>query len=356
MHNKLGIAIDIGTTTVALRLIDIETGEKLCETGATNAQAPFGADVTSRIVYCAENGHEKLTELIRGQLDALSKDLLREAGAEEQCAAVTIAGNTVMQHIAAGYSPVSLGTAPFTPISLFGTQLPPWETLPFVPHAKDANIYYAPCISSYVGGDITAGLLAAGFEDIKDTALLIDIGTNGEIALKHKGVYYCCATAAGPAFEKLESVNLRGSELIEMLAEMIDAGIIDKTGRLTYEDDRISAADIRKLQLAKAAIAAGIQVLMHYAGISESDIKAVALAGAFGTAMNPASAVQIGLFPKKLLPVAKGYGNTALDGAAMALMSETFRTQMEKIRKKCEYIELSSIALFNDKFVENINF
>ena len=393
-HKKLGVAIDVGTTTVALHLIDLDSGERLATMSGANAQAPYGADVTSRIRYCAENGHEKLTKLIRDQIASLiSKACLSTSTEAKHIEYITIAANTIMQHLVAGYSPVNMGIAPFTPTSLFGEELPPWDELPV---AKDARIYYTPAIAAYIGGDITAGLLAARFEELTDSAIFLDIGTNGEIVLKHKGTYYCCATAAGPALEGAEiamgmiaepgaidhvkwdgkpvlsvigggkPLGLCGSGLLDTLAVLLDIGAVDKTGRLNKdkfwltEESKdgifVTAGDIRKLQLAKAAIAAGIEVLLHFAGILETDIKKLSLAGGFGSYMDLDSAARIGLFPKNLLPVAEPLGNTAGEGAALAIKSEDVRNRLMKIKERCEYIELSSIAFFNDKFVEQMAF
>ena len=394
-HEKLGVAIDVGTTTVALHLIDLRTKIKLATISGINAQSPYGADVTSRIRYCAENGHEKLTELIRKQISSMILEACLKSGSKpENIEYITIAANTIMQHLVAGYSPVSMGVAPFTPKSLFGEELPAWDEMPV---AKSATVYYTPAISAYVGGDITAGLLAAGFEEINEPAVFLDIGTNGEIVLKHENIYYCCATAAGPAFEGAEitkgmaaengaidhvklgnnkdieystiggekPIGMCGSGLLDTLAVLLDIGAVDETGRLlnkdkyplTKENDiYITAEDIRKLQLAKAAIAAGIEVLLHFAGISVTDVKMLSLAGGFGSYMDVNSAARIGLFPKTLLPMAKALGNTAGEGAALAVSFEDARKRIEKIHKSCEYIELSSIAFFNDKFVENMTF
>jgi len=401
---KVGAAIDIGTTTVVLHLIDLETGVKLATVSGVNAQSPYGSDVTARIRYCKQNGHETLTQLIREQIasmmDEACSSVLSKTDEPSPCFVeyVTIAANTIMQHLLAGYSPVAMGVAPFTPFSLFGEELPAWEGLSI---AKNAKIYYTPAISAYVGGDITAGLLAADFDSLSDPAIFLDIGTNGEIVLKHNGTYYCCATAAGPAFEGAEiemgmaaesgaidhvwlsktggqvpcpgystignttPKGLCGSGLLDTLAVLLDIGAVDETGRLLGKDKfwvnekhgiYITAGDIRKLQLAKAAIAAGIQVLLHFAGITEKDIKLLALAGGFGSYMDLQSAARIGLFPKTLLPVAKSYGNTAGEGAAMALCSKKACTMLESIRTQCENIELSSIAFFNDKFVDEMSF
>ena len=393
-QETLGVAIDVGTTTVGLHLIEVDTGETLATMSSINAQTQYGADVTSRICYCAENGHEKLTNLIREQIASLITRACVSTGTKtENIEHITIAANTVMQHLVAGYSPVDMGVAPFTPVSLFGEELPVWEGLPV---AKSTLIYYTPAISAYVGGDITAGLLTARFEEVQEPALFLDIGTNGEMVLKHKGTYYCCATAAGPAFEGAEITmgmiaesgaidhvkwydrpvfsvigsgkprGLCGSGLLDTLAVLLDIGAVDKSGRLngdkfwlTAEEDDgvyITAGDIRKIQLAKAAVAAGIQVLLHFAGITESDVRHLVLAGGFGTFMDLDSAAKTGLFPKNLLPVAEALGNTAGEGAVIALSSEDARNRLTKIKNHCEYIELSSMTFFNDKFIEQMAF
>jgi len=393
-QDVLGAAIDIGTTTVALYLINAKTGEKLASIGGKNAQIPYGADVTSRIKYCVENGHEKLEGLIHEQIsEMINKACLLVEAKAENIEHITIAANTVMQHLAADYSPASMGVAPFTTLCLFGESLPVWDNLPA---AKNALIYYTPAISAYVGGDITAGLLAAGFEDITEPAVFLDIGTNGEMVLKHNGTYHCCATAAGPAFEgaeiemgmaaeagaidhvwrnangvefsvigEIKPKGICGSGLLDTLAVLLCSGEVDETGRLlsgdkfwlSIEDDiYITAGDIRKLQLAKAAIAAGIQVLLHFAGITETDVKHLVLAGGFGSYMDLQSAARIGLFSKTLLPVAKTLGNTAGEGAVLAVNSKEVQNRLKTIQKQCEYIELSSIAFFNDKFVDEMSF
>jgi len=403
-REKLGVAIDVGTTTVALHLIVMETGKRLTTVSGANAQAPYGADVTSRIRFCKDYGHEKLTYVIREQISSMINEACTLTGKlTKSIEDISIAANTIMQHLVAGYSPVDMGIAPFTPISLFGEELPAWEDLPV---AINAKIYYTPAISAYVGGDITAGLLAVGFETMPDPAIFLDIGTNGEIVLKQGNTYYCCATAAGPAFEGAEitmgmaaengaidhvswnngiefstigggnPIGLCGSGLLDTLAVLLEIGAVDETGRLLDKDNYwltgqeeqekssvdnkngvyITAGDIRKLQLAKAAIAAGIQVLLHYAGIKVTDIKVLALAGGFGSYMEPKSAARIGLFPECLLPATKTFGNTAGEGAAIAINSSDARKRLKKIQARCEYIELSSITFFNDKFVEQMTF
>ena len=407
---RLGVAIDIGTTTVVAHLTDTDTRARLATASGVNAQRPFGADVISRIQYCAENGHGTLTRLIREQLAKLIRATCATFGARtEDIEYISIAANTIMGHLAAGYSPVGMGVVPFTPVSLFGDELAAPDELRV---AKDARVYYAPAISSYVGGDITAGMLAAGLEGDPGPSVYLDIGTNGEIVLKIGDKYYCCATAAGPAFEGAEitmgmaavggAINhvewngeiklsiigdtvprgLCGSGLLDALAILLETGAVDETGRLLDRSEigheiagymgkidgknifrltsdgsvYMTASDIRKLQLAKSAIAAGIQTLLRHTGISEDQVKSFVLAGGFGSFMDQYSAARIGLFPKSFVPVAKTMGNTAGEGAALALCSESARATLEDIRARCEYIELSSSAVFNEQFVEQMMF
>lgn len=410
-QGQLGVAVDIGTTTVVVHLTELSTCRRIATASGVNEQRAYGADVVNRITYCAKNGHEVLTRLIRDQLSGLIRQTCLASGAKpEDIRYLSIAGNTIMQHLAAGYSPVGMGIAPFAPISLFGEELPAGNDLPV---AKNAAVYFSPCISSYVGGDITAGMLASGLEEKEHPCLFIDIGTNGEMAVKIGGRYYCCATAAGPAFEGAEitkgmaavtgAVNhvswgdngltfstigdekplgICGSGLLDTLAVMLNIGAVDETGRLldTEEvpaeiaerigkvdgknvfylsreyDVYMTAGDVRKLQLAKAAISAGIHTLMHSAAIKAEDVSEFLIAGGFGSYLDKTSAATIGLFPKSFLPVARTMGNTAGEGAALALCSKSARDTLNRIREKCEYIELSTSPVFHDLFVEHMMF
>ena len=409
----LGVAVDIGTTTVVAHLTDMETGRRIATASGVNAQRTYGADVISRIQYCADNGHETLTRLIREQLAALISETCAASGAcADAVEYISIAANTIMEHLAQGYSPVGMGVVPFAPVSLFGEEMATGDDLPVSANAK---IYYAPAISSYVGGDITAGMLASGLEDEAGTVVYLDIGTNGEIAIKTGDTYYCCATAAGPAFEGAEitmgmaaisgAINhvkwedglklsvigdgeprgLCGSGLLDALAVLLETGAVDETGRMLGAEEvdhgiaqhlgevdgknvfwltkggdaggvYMSAADIRKLQLAKSAIAAGIQTLLRNAGVAEDKVDLFVLAGGFGSFMDQYSAARIGLFPEAFLPVSQTLGNTAGEGAAIALCSKEAREALESIRARCEYIELSTSPVFNEQFVEQMMF
>jgi uncharacterized 2Fe-2S/4Fe-4S cluster protein (DUF4445 family) len=406
----LGVAVDIGTTTVVAHLTEFSTAKRVATASGVNAQRPYGADVISRIEYSAANGHETLSKLIQTQIDGLILDACKKCGADpRQIEYLAIAGNTIMEHLAAGYSPAGMGTVPFEPVSLFGGELPGWDTLPC---GDNARIYFTPAIAPYVGGDITAGMLYCELENDDGPTVFIDIGTNGEIAMKLRGRYYCCATAAGPAFEGAEITygmaaitgaishvrydggvrltviddaapqGLCGSGLLDTLAMLLDTGAVDESGRLLDRDEishpiatnvgkvdgknvfwlsqtegvYMSAGDVRKLQLAKAAIGAGIQTLLKTAEVTESDVKSFILAGGFGSYMDKNSAARIGLFPSAFLPVTRAMGNTAGEGAALALVSSAARDTLDAMRGKCEYVELSTSPIFNEEFVENMTF
>jgi uncharacterized 2Fe-2S/4Fe-4S cluster protein (DUF4445 family) len=408
----LGVGIDIGTTTVVAHLTDIPSCTRLATASGVNAQRTYGADVISRIQYCAENGHEALTQVIRDQLGRLILQACEKSGAKpEDIHYISIAGNTIMQHLAAGLSPVGMGVAPFTPTTLFGDEWPVGNDLPV---ATDTKIYFAPCVYSYVGGDITAGMLASDLENIPGPCVYIDIGTNGELVLKVGEKYYCCATAAGPAFEGAEIAKgmaaiqgaishvrwsdekgleltiigdttpegLCGSGLMDALAVMVATGAVDDTGRLLDADEvdhGISAylgkregknvfwlsrehdvfmipGDVRKLQLAKAAIAAGLQTLLHTAGIKSDAVNSFLLAGGFGSFLDQVSAATIGLFPKSFLPFARTMGNTAGEGSALALCTEKARASLKNMMDNFEVVELSTSKKFNEEFIDQMMF
>lgn len=408
----LGIAVDIGTTTVVAHLTDIPNCTRLATASGVNAQRVYGADVISRIQYCSENGHETLTRLIREQLSELILETCHKSGANpKDIHYVSIAGNTIMQHLADDLSPVAMGVAPFHPVTLFGSEQPVNGIFPI---AEDAILYYAPCVYSYVGGDITAGMLASDLENIPGPCAYIDIGTNGELVLKAGDTYYCCATAAGPAFEGAEIAKgmaaiqgaishvkwndetgleltilgdtapegLCGSGLMDALAVLVSTGGVDYTGRLVDADEishgisrylgkrdgknvfwlskehdvYMIPGDVRKLQLAKAAIAGGLQTLLHAAGITEHDVNAFLLAGGFGSFLDRVSAATIGLFPKSFLPFARTMGNTAGEGAALALCSEKARESLKNMMDNFVVVELGTSKVFNEQFVEKMMF
>ena len=403
----LGVAVDIGTTTVAAFLYDLATGERLAVESGRNAQRAYGADVISRIQFCAgDGGLERLKGVIRAQLDAAIDALCARTGrARADITIVSIAGNTVMQHIFQGLSPVKIGVSPFTPESWFGEIYDASEF--FGGLHNNAILYQCPALAGYVGGDITAGLYSSGAWLETGDCLFIDIGTNGEMGLGNSGSFVTCATAAGPAFEGAEiecgmdgsvgaisaaafengkitfevigggePAGICGSGLIDALAALLKSGVVLESGRMVSPEDAphgmesavrrmedgklryyftekvyISAEDVRQLQLAKAAIRAGIETLMEQRGKTYDEVGSVMIAGGFGAFMNVRSAGVIGLLPPKLLDKTSHVGNTAGAGAALALV-ERARAELRELTDRCDYLELSSSALFMDKYIE----
>ena len=347
-----GLAVDIGTTTVAVYLYDLETGRCLKQTGEKNRQCAYGADVISRINAAEKVGVKKLQDIIRTQITDMASVLTDDL---KKIVRVSIAGNTVMEHLFAGLSPESIGRAPFSPLSLFGNVV---ETETFAEAFADGcTVYMAPAISGYVGGDITAGAYYTGIGQENQTVLFIDIGTNGEMMLGNKDGFISCATAAGPVFD---SGALWGSNLIDVVARLLDEGIIDSTGRLE-KDYQISegvvlkAETVRSVQLGKAAIRAGIETLLAKSEKTCDDVDKVYVAGGFGNYIDADSACTIGMIPMQLKDKIVKVGNTAGKGAA-ELLTDKARTEIRKLTEKISYEELSSSQLFNEFFIDNISF
>ncbi|MCI8594313.1 MAG: DUF4445 domain-containing protein [Oscillospiraceae bacterium] len=405
-----GVACDIGTTTVVCHLLDLKTGRRLATVGAANAQKVFGADVIARIQASVEGKLKLMTEAIQEQLSGMIEALCRKTDTDiKQVRYMTIAGNTVMSHLFAELAPDSIGVAPFAPLSLFGTEHDAKEMgLPF-----DGTVYITPSVAGYVGGDITADVLATELVGKEKPTLMLDIGTNGEMVLGCGEKFVCCATAAGPAFEganikqgmpaspgaisevTVENGRLKvtvlgsvaptgicGSGLVDALAVMLDLGAVDETGRLLDADEApeealpyldedddgnvfkltedgsvcVTQADVREIQLAKASIAAGIRVMAERYGVALEEIDALVLAGGFGSFIRPRSAARIGLIPPVLLDVTRAVGNAAGEGAVSAALSAKARTDLQKIQQDCAYIELSSDSAFNDAYIEEMMF
>ncbi len=405
----LGLAVDIGTTTVAVELVNMMTGHTLYRAGAMNKQGRFGADVISRMKAVQENPAflEQLRKLLVETVNELVKESCRKAECDPQrIFAVSIAGNTVMQHLFMGVSPLSIGVAPYVPVwtreYLYSAQEAGLQLNPA------AEVYLFPAVAGYVGGDIVSGVTAHELEKVQEVLLYLDIGTNGEIVLIHDGRILCCGTAAGPAFEgaqikygsrasagaisavesdhggltvytigDVSPRSICGTGLIDTLACLVREKLISPTGRLTEntgsfaerigqnEDGRffilsedplitLSQEDISQLQLAKAAFQAGRRILLHIAGLEEKDIQRVILAGAFGSFIHPESAAVIGLVPPdgKVVTV----GNASLFGAKRALLSTVFRERAADVSRRAEYVELSGRADFQEYFFDALSF
>jgi len=404
-----GISVDIGTTTVVAYLIRLEDGKCLSVRGNRNSQRPYGADVISRIDFSRNPSNmEKLHRAICDQIEEMITEMAQEVSVPtESIRIVTIAGNNTMELLFAGISPESLAEYPFTSPDLFGHDVPnPFSSI------SPERILMVQSVQSFVGGDITAAILASQMYQKEPISLLLDIGTNGEMVLGNQYGMLCCATAAGPAFEganitcgmpglegavdrvSIESdgityhtignqkaVGICGSGLIDLLAVLVRIGAVDETGRLLppdeapnevipfiEEDDKgvlfrlpesrviLTAEDVRKLQLAKAAIRAGIETLVAEKHISKKDIDCFYLAGGFGCHIDPKSASEIGLFPNELLSKVELIGNGSAEGAYRVSCSEKQEAELSIIIKKCQYVDLSTNAIWNDQYIENMMF
>jgi uncharacterized 2Fe-2S/4Fe-4S cluster protein (DUF4445 family) len=394
-RNGTAIAIDLGTTTVAAQWLDLESGKLLGTATALNPQARYGSDIMSRIDSAINhNKGAELTRLIRSCLGDLILDLLKKNGASQKPSFILIVGNTVMHHLFCGFDVTALGFYPFQSKHLAGwhftTEEVGWNFL-----GPDVNGYFMPCIGGFVGSDILAGIIATELHKTTHPAILIDLGTNGEIVLHANQKLFCLSTAAGPAFEGAKiSMGMRaeagaiskvrfkndkfetevigggkprgicGSGLVDAVACALEHGLIKHNGKLNCLADhieiqdhiRISQKDIRELQLAKSAIATGIEIILKQNALDYPDIKEVWLAGAFGNYIDKQSAKKIGLL-KFDLEVIKYGGNTALLGAKICLMKwPEVLEEINQILKISEHLSLGEHPQFQSTFLNQIQF
>jgi len=403
---RYAIAYDLGTTTVVATLLDLETGQPAAVRSMLNKQQPFGADVISRISATMmdrealgrlqENAHATLTELTREVCD--------EAGVDPtDVYEVVVTGNVTMIQLALGIDPEPLSMAPFT---IASRRLPEAKAADFgiAVHERAPAVLF-PALGAYVGPDIVAGVLATGLTLDKRTRLFIDVGTNSEIVLGSSERALACAAPAGPAFEAAqircgmraadgaiegvrivdseiqltvigdtEPVGLCGSGLVDAVAELVSAGILDHSGRFVLgsserlgkigeenvfylaDDVFLSQRDVRELQFAKASIATGWTILCKDLGIDPSEISQVLLGGSFGSYLTAASAVKIGLVPRLPLPRIVAAGNVAGEGAKIVALSVTERAAANAVLDEIDYVELSGRSDFNDLFIDQLQF
>ncbi len=373
------LAVDIGTTTVAIYALDLESGKITGKAGLENPQRIHGADVISRIDHALAGGGEELREEI---CNAISEAADRMLG--EKPSLTVVCANTAMEHFAMGLDVSGIAKLPFTPASLFGER----AKMPFCD-----NTYMAPCVAAYVGGDITLGAMACDIDRVEELTLYIDIGTNGEIVLADRDRILACAAAAGPAFEGAniecgmsasagavcrvwtengelryetvdggEAAGICGSALIDFASALLELEELDETGRT--EEDRyylnekvyLSQKDVRALQLAKAAIAAGIKTLLNEAKKQVKDIKKVIIAGGFGMHISPESACSIGLIPDVPRDSIEFAGNCAGLGAVSCALDPEKIKRAEALAGRIEYIELSGHKKFNELYIEEMIF
>ena len=414
-----GIALDLGTTNLVMSVLDA-AGTPMARATAANPQQAFGADVMTRIAF-VRSGPDGLG-LLRGtlldRLARMAERLCRRVGvAPTEIPTLCAAGNTCMEHIFAGVDPGPLGTYPYEPSSRFGTTVEatePGVTWSALGLASDVAIYAAPILSGFVGGDVSAGMLATGMLEDEGTSLLVDIGTNGEILLARGGQATATSTAAGPAFEgaslscgmtagpgaiegidlddgvrlkligDLEPIGICGTGILSALARFVEGGIIDSTGRMVPPEawktglrDRLShryetfhgkpafrlapgilitQEDVRQVQLAKAAVRTGIDLILEEAGLSPEEVDRVYVAGAFGRRLHTADAVAIGLFPVSFLDRALPVGNTSLAGAERLLAHPETREPLTRACRRVASLDLMEGGRFTGPFVENLRF
>ena len=386
MFKKYGIAIDIGTTTVAAKIYNAK-GENLNSVSRLNPQQEWGADVVSRIEASLDGKAEKLSKAIRQALDSMIVELTDSLNITSgDVDGVVITGNTVMLSLLVNESTEPFSHAPFNVKRLFDEELSA-KQIGLESLMDDMCIYVPPCISAFVGADTTCAILATGLCD-NETDLLADIGTNGEIALWHNGSLKICSTAAGPAFEgvgikmgmrgsigavdKVELVNgdlfahvigsgeakgICGSGLVDAVACMLDNETLDESGYL--EDDKILIKDsvylypedIRMLQLAKSAICAGIMTLIEASELKVTEVNKLYVAGGFGSYLNAKNASRIGLLPKALSQRLFAVGNAALSGAVLLLLNKKLRKILKEIASKAVVVDLASNPVFSEKYM-----
>jgi len=412
-----GCAVDIGTTTIVMHLINLLDGTILGTWSQLNEQKSFGADVISRIQYTMEAPENtgKLQKAISRQLDTGLRSLFTESGIPGcSLRAMTIAGNTTMLHLLTGCETAGIAASPFIPVFTEKLNFSGAE-LGFT-SAPEAIVELLPSIAAYVGADISAGISVTNLPNREKPSLLIDIGTNGEMAVGDHQQVVCCSTAAGPAFEganirygtggitgavdsvkltdgKVEittigdapAVGICGSGIIDAAAMLVASGAADYTGRMADPGDPdypwivdfqgspalliadaqqtlgaspiyFTQKDLREVQLAKAAIAGGIRTLLAEKDLSLDEIDEVFLAGGFGSYINPESAGIIGLLPGNLAKITTTVGNTAGEGAVRALLDRDEFARLRQIQQETTYIELSARADFQQYYIEEMYF
>lgn len=413
-NRVFGVAVDIGTTTIVAKLLDMTDAETLATVAALNPQTRFGDDVISRITFgSTEEGLAQLQKTVVDCLNDLIAQLCSEAAVgPDDIYEICIVGNTTMNHIFLKHPIAQLGRAPYKAHCLEAHDMPP-DSLGLNINSK-GNIHTVENIAGFLGGDTVAVALASDIASAEDLTLAVDIGTNGEIVLGTKDKLYAASCAAGPAFEgagiscggravegAIEAVvinggdidvdvignaaprSLCGSGLIDAVAVMLELGVIDNTGlfvkdgdfptgivrRLTEIDGQdafilahgepavtLTQRDIRETQLAKAAIRAGIKLLQKRLAVEDRHIIHVFLAGAFGNYINPQNALKMGLLPDIPLHRVRSIGNAAAIGAQMALVSKQAREASAEIAKKIEYVEIAHDPDFQDTFADCIFF
>ena len=409
-----GLAMDIGSTKLAIFLLDLQDGAILYQGGVMNPQISFGEDVVSRIAHANKGDAERkqlqdrLVDVINQTLDDLCA---KEGMSREQIVDVVAVGNTAIHHFFTGLPVQPLGEAPYTPVVADSLNFPAAQIGLRV--AAGARVYLPPNIAGYVGADHVSALIATrSYINNQHTSLLVDIGTNTEISLIHNGRVLSCSCASGPAFEGahirdgmraapgaiervhidadtvrpvtiggLPAVGICGSGILNAVAEMLDARVLNDRGVLNAKDGRVrqvngksefllvpaqetgherdivvTRKDVNELQLAKSAIRGGLEILMKEAGIEVETVNDFIVAGAFGTYLDLGSALRVGMFPRLPMERFHQVGNAAGVGARQMLLSRVVRQEAERIVGGVEYVELTTYPRFHDVFIECMYF
>lgn len=404
----LGAVVDLGTTTIVVSLVDLHSGETLGSASALNPQTRFGSDVISRITHAAASGVETLRQPVVGVIEDLTLDLLEQHGlGSAHLRELAIAGNPTMLHLLLGLDPRPLGASPHRPVSIDAVDRPAAE-LGFT-RLGTAGAYVLHGISAFLGADVTAGLLTTRLAERDTPALFIDLGTNGEIVLRTPERMLGASAAAGPALEGANiefgmraqtgaiervvldgfdlhvetvggasAVGLCGSGLIDLVAALLETGIVDPAG-LMYADashplsrrvvirDGIRAfevadgvfltqRDIRQVQLASAAISTGIDLLLDTAGIDHDEVTEVVFGGGFGFHVRAGALCRMGMIPPQWCDRVVYAGNTATAGATRALLDRGQRRLAEAIAHHVETIDLAADPRFQRRFIEALDF
>jgi uncharacterized 2Fe-2S/4Fe-4S cluster protein (DUF4445 family) len=383
----LGIAIDLGTTTLVGQLLDLSTGQILAVETALNPQKKFGSDLISRLESALGGHREEMTGLIRQKIGQMIEAMLKEhPGKLEK---VVLVGNTVMQHLFCDFEVEPLSFYPFESPRL-GLSCFQAEKLDWVLDAK--NICFYPSIGSFVGSDILAGIMATGMHLQEAYSVLIDLGTNGELVIGNRDRMVCASTAAGPAFEgarismgmlattgaissvqvtegeweytvigNVHPVGICGSGMIDVIALLLQEGLLGPYGEILSGDNELPLAgkvvltqkDIQEIQLAKAAIATGIQLLLRKLGLESDALDRVYLAGGFGSYINLDHVLRTGMLMCDIDRMSQ-LGNSAMIGAKMFLFEDV--SAVHSILARCSHVNLESEAGFQDVYVENLAF
>ena len=418
---KFGLAIDVGTTSVVTTLVELESGEQLASVSSLNPQTVFGGDLMSRIAFAQFNpgNLRKLHTRIVGLLNQHIEQICRESGVlAKWIYKVVVVGNTCMHHLLLGIDPSHVGLAPYAPVMRHPVTLSAREL--FLKVAPEARVCFLPLVAGFVGADAVGVALATRIYDSPEIRIAVDIGTNGEVLLGSRERLWACSAPAGPALEgaqirhgmrgalgaidrvtvdddihvhtigQVDALGICGSGIIDLLAGLLDRGVIDWTGLIQVDardalpprlaervvmrgEERqvivlrpgeagarqeivLTQDDVRQVQLAKGAIASGVMMLQHVAGVPAEAVSELMLAGGFGNYVSVESALRIGLIPPLPRERIRYVGNAASLGAQLCLVSETERARAATVAARIEHVSLAAHPDFEGIFVDCMNF